>query len=81
MLGCATFERFETNTVQVAWEKYKKGNGDQTFEDFIARMEEMFKTNLQHEEIGCIILSDFKVFPQPVLLSEIGIDFQNSIVL
>lgn len=80
MLGYAKFERFETNTVQDAWDKYKTGNGDHSFENFVARMEEMFKTNLQHEEIGCIILSDFKVFPQPVLLSEIGVDFQNSIV-
>ncbi|MER1985732.1 MAG: HNH endonuclease [Solibacillus sp.] len=80
VLGCAIFERFETSTVQEAWDKYKDGNGDQTFEGFIARMEKMFKTNLQNEEIGCIILSDFKVFPQPVLLSDIGIDFQNSIV-
>lgn len=80
VLGCATFERFETNTVQGAWDRYKEGNGDRSFGDFIARMEEMFKTNLQDEEIGCIILSDFKVFPQTVLLSEIGIDFQNSIV-
>jgi len=80
VLGYATFERFETNTVQNAWDTYKEGNGDQSFEDFMARMEEMFKTNLQNEEIGCIILSNFKVFQQPVLLSEIGIDFQNSIV-
>ncbi|MER2107641.1 MAG: HNH endonuclease [Solibacillus sp.] len=80
VLGCATFERFETNTVQEAWDIYKEGNGDYIFEDFIARMENMFKTKLQNEEIGCIILSDFKVFTQPVLLSEIGIDFQNSIV-
>lgn len=80
VLGCAMFERFETNTVQEVWEKYKEGNGDCSLKNFVAKMEEMFKTNLQHEEIGCIILSDFKVFPQPVLLSEIGIDFQNSIV-
>lgn len=64
-----------------AWDIYKVGNGVHSFEDFIARMEGMLKTNLQNKEIGCIILSNFKVFSQPVLLSEIGIDFQNSTVL
>lgn len=80
VLGFATFKRFEVNTVQEAWNIYKEGNGDYIFEDFIARMENMFKTKFQNEEIGCIILSDFKVFSQPVLLSEVGINFQNSIV-
>ncbi|WP_431027792.1 hypothetical protein [Lysinibacillus sp. LZ02] len=80
LLGYATFERFETNTIQVAWDKYKEGNGDYIFEDFIARMEDIFKTKLQYEEIGCIILSDFKVFSQLVLLSGICIYSQNRIV-
>lgn len=80
VLGCATFERFETMTVQEAWDSYKEGNGDRSYEDFIARMEGMFKVDLQNEKIGCIILSNFKVFHQPVLLSEIGVEFQNSIV-
>lgn len=43
-------------------------------------MGKMFNKTLQNEEIRCIILSNFKVFTTPVLLSEIGIDFQNSIV-
>lgn len=80
VLGYATFERFETNTVKAAWDIYKEGNGDNQYDRFIARMEKMFNKTLQNEEIGCIILSNFKVFATPVLLSEIGIDFQNSIV-
>ena len=79
LLGMATFERFEVNTLDEAWDKYRDGNGDQTKESFISRMEIMFDTNAENK-IGCIILSDFTVFKQPVLLSEIGIDFQNSIV-
>ncbi len=76
----ATFERFEVNSVNKAWDRYKQGNGDVSKNQFINRMYEMFKTTEENNEIGCIILSDFKVFANPVVLSELKIDFQNSIV-
>ena len=80
VLGVATYERFEVNSVDEAWGKYREGNGDLEKESYIARMEAMFNTDLKTSKIGCIILSNFKVFHQPVKLSTINIDFQNSIV-
>lgn len=43
VLGMAIFERFEVNSVNKAWAKYSHGNGDESMENFITRMEEMFK--------------------------------------
>lgn len=80
VLGMAIFERFEVNSVTQAWAKYGHCNGDVSMDNFISRMEEMFKTDLNQNEIGCIILSNFKNFSQPIRLSEIDIDFQNSVV-
>ena len=68
VLGVATYERFEVNSVDEAWEKYREGNGDLEKESYIARMEAMFNTDLKTSEIGCVILSNFKVFRQPVKL-------------
>ena len=80
VLGMATYERFEVNSVDEAWEKYREGNGDLEKESYIVRMKAMFNADLTTSNIGCIILSNFKVFRQPVKLSTINIDFQNSIV-
>ena len=40
----------------------------------------MFEADPDIGEIGCIILSDFQVFDNPVYLSEIGIEFKSNIV-
>lgn len=78
VLGKATYERLEVLTVNEAWDKYRNANGDDDKEHFITRMNEMFETN--EGEIGCIILSDFQVFDNPVYLSDIGVEFKNAIV-
>ncbi|MCM3572507.1 HNH endonuclease [Mesobacillus subterraneus] len=80
VLGTAAYERFEKLTVNEAWDRYRNGNGDEEKDEFITRMNEMFETDKCKGEIGCIILSDFKVFDNPVYLSEVGVDFKNSIV-
>lgn len=80
VLGMATFERFEVNTVEQAWNTYTQGNGDPNKESFKCRMQEMFQTTETQSQIGCIILSNFKVFDRPVSLSQLQIDFQNSVV-
>lgn len=80
VLGKATFERFEVLTVSEAWNKYGNGNGDESKDSFIARMNEMFETDTNNGQIGCIILSDFKPFDNAVYLSEVGIEFKNSVV-
>jgi len=80
VLGKATFKRFEVLKVEEAWNKYGEGNGDGIKESFVTRMKIMFGTDTHNGEIGCIILSDFKRFDNPVYLSGIGIDFKNGIV-
>ncbi|MDM5358814.1 hypothetical protein [Peribacillus sp. ACCC06369] len=80
VLGKATYERFEVLTVNEAWDRYGQGNGDVEKESFVTRMNSMFETDMDNGEIGCIILSDFQVFDNPVYLSEIGIEFKNSVV-
>lgn len=80
VLGMATFERFEVNTVEQAWNTYSLGNGDADKSCFIRRMQEMFRTDETQNLIGCIILSNFKVFDRSVLLSQLQIGFQNSVV-
>ena len=80
VLGSAVFERFEVLSVEDAWNKYGIGNGDISKKSFIARMKVMFETDTNNGQIGCIILTDFQVFDNPVYLSEVGIDFKNSVV-
>ncbi|WP_018393458.1 hypothetical protein [Bacillus sp. 37MA] len=80
ILGTATFERFETLTVADAWDKYRNANGDEIKESFITRMNDMFGTDTSTAKIGCIILSNFQRFDNPVYLSEVGIEFKNSVV-
>lgn len=80
ILGMAIFKRYEINTIDNAWNKYHRGNGDETKEKFMNRLLEVIKIDGEINQVGCIILSDFKVFNNPVALSELGIDFQNSVV-
>jgi hypothetical protein len=80
VLGKATYERFEVLSVSEAWEKYGQGNGDEDKESFVTRMKSMFDTDTVNGEIGCIVLSDFQPFVNPVYLSEAEIEFQNSVV-
>ncbi|MEH7483963.1 HNH endonuclease [Neobacillus drentensis] len=80
VLGKATFERFEKLTVNEVWDKYSNGNGDENRESFVKRMNEMFDIGEYTGAIGCIILSDFQVFNNPIYLSNIGVEFKNSVV-
>ncbi|UPK52247.1 HNH endonuclease [Bacillus sp. H8-1] len=80
VLGKATFERYEVLTVAEAWNKYRNANGDEDRERFIKRMNDMFGKNTYISEIGCIILSDFQTFDNPVYLSDLDIEFKNSVV-
>jgi hypothetical protein len=80
VLGKATYERFEVLTVNEAWGRYRTSNGDEDKNSFITRMNEMFETDKHNGRIGCIILSDFQAFNNPVYLSHINIEFKNSIV-
>lgn len=43
-------------------------------------MNDMFETDTHNGEIGCIILSDFQVFDNPVYLSNINIEFANGVM-
>ncbi|PFH86482.1 hypothetical protein COI44_12675 [Bacillus sp. AFS088145] len=43
-------------------------------------MDAMFNTDKYTGEIGCIILSNFQAFNNPVYLSGIGVEFKNSVV-
>lgn len=80
VLGKATFVRYEVLTVDGAWNKYGNGNGDENKGSFITRMNEMFETDKLSGKIGCIILTDFQVFDNPVYLSTIDIEFASSVV-
>lgn len=80
VLGKATYIRYEVLTVDEAWDKYRNGNGDENRESFESRMNEMFETDTHTGKIGCIILTDFQAFDNPVILSEIGIEFKDSVV-
>jgi predicted HNH restriction endonuclease len=80
VLGKATYERYEVLTIEEAWNKYRNANGDEVRESFITRMNDMFDTDKYMDEIGCIILSDFKEFDNEVFLSNIDVEFKNSVV-
>lgn len=80
VLGMATYLRFEVLKASEAWDRYHNANGDDEKEVFIGRMNAMFGAGAHTGQIGCIILTDFKTFHNPVLLSEIGIPFKNSVV-
>src|SRR5699024_12297979 len=70
----------EVLSVDEAWNKYGIGNGDESKDSFMRRMNEMFETDTNNGQIGCIILSDFKLFDNAVYLSNVGIEFKNSVV-
>lgn len=80
VLGKATYERFEVLIVNEAWDKYRNANSDEGKNSFITRMNDMFETDVHNRAIGCIILSDFQAFDNPVYLSDIGIEFRNSVL-
>lgn len=80
VLGTAVFERFEVLTLDDAWDMYRYGNGNPSKEYFFNRMQGMFGSAEKIEKIGCIILSNMRIFDTPVLLSELNIDFKNSVV-
>lgn len=80
VLGRAIYDRFEVSSVNEAWEKYGTGNGDESKDSFVARMIEMFGSDTNIGQVGCIILTDFQLFDNPVYLSEVGIEFKNSVV-
>lgn len=80
VLGQAKYEKFEVISVEEAWEKYRKGNGYQTKDHFINRLQNMFPDSITDGKIGCIILSDFQTFKKPIYLSEIGVYFHENTV-
>jgi hypothetical protein len=80
ILGMATYLRYEVLTVDKAWEKYSNGNGDESKDSFYSRMNKMFDTDAHTGEIGCIILTDFQVFDNPVYLSNTNVKFANSTI-
>lgn len=80
VLGRAIYERFEVLSVNEAWNNYGVRNGDESKDGFTARMNKMFETDTNNSQIGCIILSDFQPFKNAVYLSEVGIEFKNSVV-
>lgn len=79
VVGCALFDQFERMSAQKAWEIFENGNGYETFEDFSTAFSELFKEDAI-EEIGCICLTDYIAFPNPIYLSKLDIEFQNAIV-
>lgn len=80
VLGKATYERYEVLKVTEAWDSYRNANGDENRESFVKRMNAMFGTDTDMGQIGCIILTDFQVFDNPVYLSNIDIEFANSVI-
>lgn len=80
ILGSATFVRYEVITVSKAWGKYKWGNGVNTIDEFYSKMKKLYEVDLKESTIGCIILKDLEFFTNEVLLSDLDIDFQKSIV-
>lgn len=80
VLGTAIFERFEVRTIEDAWDIYKEGNGDSKKEFFSNRIKNMYGSTNDIVKIGCIVLSNMRMFDIPVFLSELNIDFKNSIV-
>lgn len=80
VLGIATFVRYEVMTISEAWKQYKSGNGVNSIEEFYSKMKKLYEVNMEENNIGCIILKDVEFFANEVLLSDLNIDFQNSIV-
>ena len=80
VMGMATFKRYEVLSPYEAWIKYRRGNGYEDKQSFMAQIKTMYGINKDDHKIGCVILSDFYKFPEPVYLSETPISFKKSIV-
>lgn len=77
--GYGFFERYEVNTLEEAWDKYKKNNGMDSLDELNKVMLEIYGA-VSKPSIGCIILRNVNFFDNPVHLSHLGIDFDKSIV-
>lgn len=79
VVGYAEYVRFECLEPLEAWDKYTIGNGHPDKEEFINSMGSTLSAD-SLDSIGCIILQNYKALDSPVYLSDLGIDFANSIV-
>ncbi len=79
IVGYAHFERFETNTIQEAWEKHGKTLGSDTYEEFYKAVTSIYKDEGEMK-LGCIVLSSPVWAKNGVLLSSAGIPYAKGTV-
>lgn len=78
--GYGDFVRFEVLGIDEAWDKYRECNGYRCKNEFIEKFLELYGENCRDKEVGCIILDNIVFFEEGICLSELGIEFKNSIV-
>lgn len=79
LYGYGIFEKFEVLNYKEAWNKYRTGNGCINEESFKEKIQKMYEIN-NAALIGCSILKDVIFFDEPLYLSNLKIEFSNSIV-
>lgn len=77
--GYGVYNRYEVLGLDEAWQKYEHANGWTSKLEYANDLQNVLEVD-SSKGMGCIILSDLCFFNQPVLLSEIDIKFQNSIM-
>lgn len=77
--GYGIYQSFEVLELEEAWLKYEHANGWNSKTEYANDLQNILEVD-SSKGMGCIILSDLHFFNKPVLLSEIGIEFQKSIV-
>lgn len=81
VLGCAIFEGYEVLGITNAWKKHMQALGFDLFQEFKDEMDllnSQQSSDSKTDNIGCIVLSDFKVFTNPLKLSTLNIDFKDT---
>jgi len=75
VLGYGIYKRFEVLDINIAWDKYKNGNGIISKNEYINMLRNVIEKD--NGDIGCIILDGIKIFNNPVVLSLLGIKNNN----
>jgi len=75
VLGYGIYKRFEVLDINIAWDKYKNGNGIISKNEYINMLRNVIEKD--NGDIGCIILDGIKIFNNPVVLIHLGIKNNN----
>ena len=77
VVGCAAFTHFEVLPVDEAWDRYGLALGATSFQAW-QELAERIESVRNRREIGLIVGDNFRLYPQPLVLAEVGVAEVNN---